>query len=213
MSVLEVLTLTGHVASSLMRVFLGGRGGITAPNLHRIHHAPPYIKPFFFFFSFCWLAAQSELLSGGCEGSKKLALSHWIMTLFQLLWPGMPNFTARYSSLCVNQRVARGRGAHRSRLPHRAIWSDHWSLTHHITHAPPAGSTPDLCLTSTTISYFSSMTFIFICVKFAYNAPSYPYRSESRANSASIFICLWKVTLLNRSLLKAWSAVPAWVRR
>lgn len=54
----------------------------------------------------------SGLESGGCEGSKKWALSHWIMPLFQLLWPGMPNFTARYSSLCVNQSFARGRGAH-----------------------------------------------------------------------------------------------------
>ncbi len=54
----------------------------------------------------------SGLESGGCEESKKWALSHWIMPLFQLLWPGMPNFTARYSSLCVNQSFARGRGAH-----------------------------------------------------------------------------------------------------
>lgn len=58
----------------------------------------------------------SGLRSGGCKGSKnkkKWALSHWIMPLFQLLWPGMPNFTARYSSLCVNQSFARGRGVHR----------------------------------------------------------------------------------------------------
>lgn len=59
----------------------------------------------------------SGLESGGCVGSKKWALSHWIMPLFQLLWPGMPNFTARYSSLCVNQSFARGRGAHWVRPP------------------------------------------------------------------------------------------------
>lgn len=61
----------------------------------------------------------SGLESGGCVGSKKWALSHWIMPLFRLLWPGMPNFTARYSSLCVNQSFARGRGAYWVRLQHR----------------------------------------------------------------------------------------------
>ncbi|KAI9524704.1 hypothetical protein NQZ68_016713 [Dissostichus eleginoides] len=35
-------TSTGHFDSSLTRV-----GGIPAPNPHRIHHAPPYIKHFF----------------------------------------------------------------------------------------------------------------------------------------------------------------------
>lgn len=104
---------------SSMRTVTGGGGkaslcgfrwDITGPNLHRIHHASPYIKHILP--TGCTIRSLlSGLESGGCVGSKKWALSHWIMPLFQLLWPGMPNFTARYSSLCVNQSSARGRGA------------------------------------------------------------------------------------------------------
>lgn len=41
-------------------------------------------------------------------GSGEWARSHRIIPLFQLLWPGMPDFTARFSSLCVNHSSARG---------------------------------------------------------------------------------------------------------
>lgn len=98
---------------------------ITAPNLRRIHHAPPHIKTFFLPTGCTIRSLLSGLESGGCEGSKKWALSHWIMPLFQLLWPGMPNFTARYSSLCVNQSFARDRGARWVRLQPRMIRSNH----------------------------------------------------------------------------------------
>lgn len=101
---------------------------ITAPNLRRIHHAPPHIKTFFLPTGCTIRSLLSGLESGGCKGSKKWALSHWIMPLFQLLWPGMPNFTARYSSLCVNQSFARDRGARWVRLQPRMIRSNHWSL-------------------------------------------------------------------------------------
>lgn len=99
-----------------LSVTVRDRGGITAPKPSPDPSCPALHQTFF-----CRLAAQSDpfwvgLESGGCEGSKKWALSHWIMPLFQLLWPGMPNFTARYSSLCVNQSFARGRGAHWVRL-------------------------------------------------------------------------------------------------
>lgn len=55
-------------------------------------------------------------------GSKKWALSPRIMPLFQLLWPGMPDFTGRYSSLCVNQSFARdplGPAPHPTPLTHQ----------------------------------------------------------------------------------------------
>lgn len=107
------------------------RGSITAPNLHRIHHAPPLHQTFFLPTGCTIRSLLSGLESDGCEGSKKWALSHWIMPLFQLLWPGMPNFTARYSSLCVNQSFARGRGAHWVRLQPRVIRSGHWSPRNH----------------------------------------------------------------------------------
>lgn len=48
------VNFTGHFQSSLRSESPGeslsvrGRGGITGPTLHRIHHAPPYIKHFFF---------------------------------------------------------------------------------------------------------------------------------------------------------------------
>lgn len=81
------------------------------------HHAPPHIKTFFLPTGCTIRSLLSGLGSGGCKGSKKWALSLWIMPLFQLLWPGMPNFTARYSSLCVNQSFARDRGARWVRPP------------------------------------------------------------------------------------------------
>lgn len=101
---------------------------------------PRLTSNIFFSFFFCRLAAQSDPFWVGWSrvGVKKWALSHWIMPLFQLLWPGMPNFTARYSSLCVNQSFARGRGAHWVRLQRRVIWSNHWSPTNQITHAHSA---------------------------------------------------------------------------
>lgn len=46
------------------------------------------------------------------------------MPLFQLLWPGMPDFTGRYSSLCVNQSFARdplGPAPHHSALAHQPL--------------------------------------------------------------------------------------------
>lgn len=59
---------------------------------------------------------------GGCEGSEKWARSHWIMPLFQLPWPGMPNFTARFSS--VRQSKLR-EGTRRVRLRPRMIRGHH----------------------------------------------------------------------------------------
>lgn len=99
------------------------------------HHAPPHIKTFFLPTGCTIRSLLSGLGSGGCKGSKKWALSLWIMPLFQLLWPGMPNFTARYSSLCVNQSFARDRGARWVRPQPRMIRSDQRSPSNQILQA------------------------------------------------------------------------------
>lgn len=75
--------------------------------------ASPRIRTFFSFFfpTGCTIGSLvSGLGSGGRElhGAVKSGPSPpRIMPLFQLLWPGMPDFTGRYSSLCVNQSFAR----------------------------------------------------------------------------------------------------------
>lgn len=81
--------------------------GIPDPDLLRIHHAPPSHQTFFLPTGWTIRSLLSGPGSGGCKGSGEWARSHWIIPLFQLLWPGMPNFTARFSSLCVNQSFAR----------------------------------------------------------------------------------------------------------
>lgn len=82
--------------------------GIPDPDPLRIHHAPPSHQTFFLPTGWTIRSLLSGPGSGGCKGSEEWARSHWIIPLFQLLWPGMPNFTARFSSLCVNQSFARG---------------------------------------------------------------------------------------------------------
>lgn len=76
---------------------------------------PRLASQLFFFFLFLPTGCTIGSLVSGLGsvgrprawGSKKWALSPRIMPLFQLLWPGMPDFTGRYSSLCVNQSFAR----------------------------------------------------------------------------------------------------------
>lgn len=81
--------------------------------LPRQHQATPRIPTFFLFFFAYWLHDRIPREWAGVGraaaswGSKKWALSPRIMPLFQLLWSGMPDFTGRYSSLCVNQSFAR----------------------------------------------------------------------------------------------------------
>ena len=99
-----------------------------------IKPAPPYIKHFLP--TGCTIRSLlSGLGSGGCVGSGEWALSHWIMPLFQLLWPGMPNFTARYSSLCVNQSFARGRGAHMGPPPAPCESDPSQTVSHNTTYS------------------------------------------------------------------------------
>lgn len=115
--------LTGHFLSSLRRVTGKPLRELEGASLLQTFTGSimPRLTSNIFLPTGCTIRSLlSGLGSGGCVGSKKWALSHWIMPLFQLLWPGMPNFTARYSSLCVNQSFARGRGAHWVRLQLRA---------------------------------------------------------------------------------------------
>lgn len=102
----------------------------------RIHRAPLHPNRPPHPHSRDWLAQSGPSWVGSSRvGSEKWALSHWIMPLFQLLWSGMPNFTARYSSPRVNQSRARGRGARGVRLfRHRVTRSIHWSLRKYSVH-------------------------------------------------------------------------------
>lgn len=107
-------------------------GSIT-PRLH--------IKHFFLPTGWTIRSLLSGPESGGCEGSKKWARSHWIIPLFQLPWPGMPNFTARFSSLCVNQSFARGPRHPQSPSPPWSLTRSHGSILQLLPSKIPLNTT------------------------------------------------------------------------
>lgn len=125
---------------SLIQTFFGS----ITPRLH--------IKHFFLPTGWTIRSLLSGPESGGCEGSKKWARSLWIIPLFQLLWPGMPNFTARFSSLCVNQSFARGPRRPQSPPPSPHDPSPPWSLTR--SHGSILQLLPSEVLFQTTIYFF-----------------------------------------------------------
>lgn len=124
------VNFTGHFQSSLRSESPGeslsvrGRGGITGPTLHRIHHAPPYIKHFFFA---DWLHNQipSEWAGvGWVRGEQKVG--------------PLPLDNAIISAPLARNAKFHSRGAHWVRLRHRVIRSNHWSPRNQITHAQSA---------------------------------------------------------------------------
>lgn len=162
---------TSHVCENLWQDTFSPVSGESPESLserQRGHHCSkpspdpscPALHQTFFLPTGCTIRSLlSGLGSGGCVGSKKWALSHWIMPLFQLLWPGMPNFTARYSSLCVNQSFARGRGAHWVRLQQRVSPLPHLihQLISHKLH-----DTCSFCIFFPKRWYFSNMYNYFV---------------------------------------------------